>query len=130
MKHYDCIVIGFGTGGSMAAIHAARQGASVLVLERGTVPGGTHTAGGIGSYYDRVPDGILSEADQFSDAVSEKDFLPGLSERKKHALEELALKEGVEIHGQSEISRHSRSCGRFPYKRAPSGEHHPPSIDR
>ena len=101
MKHYDCIVIGFGTGGSMAAIHAARHGASVLVLERGTVPGGTHTAGGVGSYYDKVPSGILSEADQFSETVSENDFLPGLSERKKHSLEELALEAGAEIHYRS-----------------------------
>ena len=38
MKHYDCIVVGFGTAGSMAAIHAAEFGASVLVLERGTTP--------------------------------------------------------------------------------------------
>ena len=112
MKHYDCIVVGFGTAGSMAAIHAAEFGASVLVLERGTTPGGTHTAGGVGSYYDKAPCGTLSEADQFNRSVPEKDFLPGLSERKKHNLEELAMKSGVEIHYQSVPTAALKTGGR------------------
>ncbi len=38
MNMYDLIVIGAGPGGSSAAILAARQGARVLLLERGSFP--------------------------------------------------------------------------------------------
>ena len=33
-NHYDVVIVGGGPGGSMAALHAARKGLSVLMLER------------------------------------------------------------------------------------------------
>ncbi|HUK87310.1 MAG TPA: FAD-dependent oxidoreductase, partial [Terriglobales bacterium] len=38
MKEWDLIVVGAGPAGSTAAITAARQGARVLLLERGAFP--------------------------------------------------------------------------------------------
>ena len=47
-KEYDVIVCGGGTAGIAAAIAAARQGASVLILERSFVIGGMLTEGNAG----------------------------------------------------------------------------------
>ncbi|MDR3707471.1 MAG: FAD-dependent oxidoreductase [Capsulimonadaceae bacterium] len=44
---YDVIVIGGGTGGSIAAIQAARAGAHTLLVEKNGMLGGTMTLGGI-----------------------------------------------------------------------------------
>ncbi len=59
--HYDVIVAGFGTSGSIAAVAAARQGVKVLVLEKVTYGGGTHTGGHICGYFDGEPVGLTAE---------------------------------------------------------------------
>ncbi|MCW2497876.1 FAD-binding protein [Jatrophihabitans sp.] len=46
----DVLVVGFGMGGGCAAVEAAATGASVLVLERAAVPGGTTVMAG-GHFY-------------------------------------------------------------------------------
>ena len=46
----DVVVIGFGIGGGCAAVSAAAAGARVLVLERGSVAGGTTSLAG-GHFY-------------------------------------------------------------------------------
>ena len=38
---YDVVVVGFGIAGGCAALEAARAGASVLLLEKAAVHGGT-----------------------------------------------------------------------------------------
>jgi hypothetical protein len=43
----DVLVVGGGTAGTIAAIQAARAGASTLLIERGTQLGGTITTGGV-----------------------------------------------------------------------------------
>ena len=45
----DVLVAGAGTAGCIAAIAAARQGASVILIEKLPIPGGTYTNGGIGA---------------------------------------------------------------------------------
>jgi succinate dehydrogenase/fumarate reductase flavoprotein subunit len=47
---YDVVVVGFGIAGGCAALEAARAGASVLVLERAAVHGGTSSLSG-GHFY-------------------------------------------------------------------------------
>ncbi|MFW6457288.1 MAG: FAD-dependent oxidoreductase [Planctomycetota bacterium] len=44
---YDVIVIGGGTAGTIAAIQAARAGASTLLVEKNAMLGGTMTVGGV-----------------------------------------------------------------------------------
>ena len=45
MTEADVLVIGGGTAGTIAAIQAARAGATTLLVERGPHLGGTLTAG-------------------------------------------------------------------------------------
>ncbi len=45
----DVFIAGAGTAGCIAAIAAARAGASVVLVEKLPVPGGTYTNGGIGA---------------------------------------------------------------------------------
>lgn len=54
----DVFIAGAGTAGCIAAIAAARQGASVVLTEKMPVPGGTYTNGGIGanSFYAMCSD--------------------------------------------------------------------------
>ena len=47
---YDVVVVGFGIAGACAALEAARAGASVLLLERAAVHGGTSSMSG-GHFY-------------------------------------------------------------------------------
>ena len=46
-KTYDVVVVGGGTGGTAAAIEAARNGASVLVVEESPWLGGMLTSAGV-----------------------------------------------------------------------------------
>lgn len=43
----DVVVVGGGTAGTIAAIQAARAGAKTVLIERGSMLGGTATAGGV-----------------------------------------------------------------------------------
>ena len=47
-NNYDVIVVGSGAGAFMAALSAANQGASVLMLEKGSHWGGTSSKSGGG----------------------------------------------------------------------------------
>ncbi|MDO9497472.1 MAG: FAD-dependent oxidoreductase, partial [Nocardioides sp.] len=47
---YDVVVVGFGIAGGCAALEAARAGASVLLLEKAAVHGGTSSMSG-GHFY-------------------------------------------------------------------------------
>ncbi|MGH3361588.1 MAG: FAD-binding protein, partial [Nocardioides sp.] len=49
-ERYDVVVVGFGIAGGCAALEAARAGASVLLLERAAVHGGTSSMSG-GHFY-------------------------------------------------------------------------------
>ena len=66
---YDVVVVGGGTGGTAAAIEAARNGASVLVLEESPWLGGMLTSAGVsaidGNY--RLRGGIFGE---FTDSLA------------------------------------------------------------
>ncbi len=54
VRKFDVVVAGAGTGGVVAAIAAARQGAKTAVIEQKGYPGGTATEGGtaLHSYYN------------------------------------------------------------------------------
>ncbi|WP_213996323.1 MULTISPECIES: FAD-dependent oxidoreductase [Tepidanaerobacter] len=47
-KNYDVIVAGAGTSGIAAALSAARNGMSVLLIDKNAYPGGTNTAAMVG----------------------------------------------------------------------------------
>jgi len=113
-NYYDCIVIGFGTAGSIAAIAAAKQGASVLVLEPLTAPGGTHTLGTVAGWYGQKANGLMEELETVTDADT-ADFFPAKPELGKYRLEDTALALGVKIRYQAfpvaAIRKAGRICG-------------------
>ncbi|MCR3923396.1 MAG: FAD-dependent oxidoreductase, partial [Firmicutes bacterium] len=47
MTHFDAIVVGAGPAGSSAALHMAKNGMQVLLLERGDFPGSKNMFGGV-----------------------------------------------------------------------------------
>lgn len=59
----DIVVAGCGTGGALAAIAAAEEGASVTVLEPTEIIGGAGTAGRVHSYYYGLSGGIHERID-------------------------------------------------------------------
>jgi hypothetical protein len=102
----DVVVCGGGTGGALAAIAAARQGASTLLLEASTGLGGMGTGGGIHIYYHGVAGGLQDEVDSRVDALSRlfgpaQGFHP---EAKKVVLEQMALEAGVELAYETTIT--------------------------
>jgi electron transfer flavoprotein-quinone oxidoreductase len=54
---FDVVVVGAGPAGSAAALALARQGRSVVMVERGPFPGSKNVYGGV--VYGRVLDGIV-----------------------------------------------------------------------
>jgi hypothetical protein len=95
---YDIIVAGFGTAGAIAAIAAARKGVKVLVLEKGTYPGGLQTGGFINGYYVQEPSGLAAEIErkgQQQAALAEA--YDGGVEPKKWVLEQEALAAGTDL---------------------------------
>lgn len=95
---YDLLIAGFGTAGSIAAIAAARRGASVLVLEKNTYPGGTHTGGFLPGYYLQPASGLMAEIDAMVEKrIAGGTWAGGRTEVKKYILEEEALRYGATI---------------------------------
>jgi NADPH-dependent 2,4-dienoyl-CoA reductase/sulfur reductase-like enzyme len=98
----DVVVAGGGTGGALAAIAAARQGARTTVIEPLGYLGGIGTGGGIHSYYHGVTDDLQDELDARVAELSPR-FLGGHRvagfhpDAKKVALMEMATRAGVEI---------------------------------
>lgn len=65
----DVFVAGVGTGGAVAALAAATQGAAVTCADPLPVPGGIGTLGGIHSYYYGIPGGLQEDIDRDTRAL-------------------------------------------------------------
>lgn len=113
---YDIVVVGGGIAGCAAALSAVRMGRKVLLLEKMTMLGGLATAGHIviylpldDGYGHQVIGGIAEELLRLSVKYSYTDDIDHWKENGKRyetrfngpiyalALEELLLKEGVDI---------------------------------
>ena len=98
----EVLVIGGGTGGSVAAIAASRSGKRTLLVESLPALGGVGTTGAIHSYYHGLGGGIQDEVDSriaelgslFCGKFEVTGFHP---EAKKQALHELTRDTGVEV---------------------------------
>jgi hypothetical protein len=67
----DVLVAGAGTGGALAAIAAAREGARTVVLDATSYPGGIGTGAGICGYFHGAKGGLQSDIDLRVQAMSE-----------------------------------------------------------
>ncbi len=111
-------VAGAGTGGAIAAIAAARQGASVVCFDLMSFPGGIGSGGGIHVYYYGAPGGLQNEIDQRVQAVQglfgQKNQILGFHpDAKKLVLEKIFDEEGICFFGESMIYEVVNSGGRI-----------------
>ncbi|NCO37861.1 MAG: hypothetical protein COZ06_04060 [Armatimonadetes bacterium CG_4_10_14_3_um_filter_66_18] len=98
----EVLVCGGGTGGALAGIAAAREGAQTTLIEPVTFLGGIGSGGGIHSYYHGVPGGIQDELDQRVDALTQLFSGEGKAhgfhpEVKKVVLEQMAEEAALTI---------------------------------
>lgn len=113
----DVLVAGAGTAGVFAAISAARRGARVLLVEKGSMPGGTMTAAGVnfpGLFYawgKQIIAGPCWEAIRRADALGGAEIPEQIRLPKRHwhlqirldvftwtaVLEEMLAEAGVEV---------------------------------
>lgn len=71
-QSYDLVVVGGGTAGVMAAIHSARQGSKVVLIEMNADLGGTGTVGGVSTYWFGKRFKEVEEVDRAIQAVYER----------------------------------------------------------
>lgn len=96
----DVLVVGGGTAGCVAALAAADEGASVVLIENDTALGGVATRGGIHRYYYGSPGGLQEEIDRRTAEAAAvfggktKGFHP---DAKRVALAALCREKGIRV---------------------------------
>lgn len=98
------LVAGAGTGGAVAAISAARAGASVRAIDFTSLPGGVGTGAGICGYFHGAKGGLQTEIDDRTRQLTE--LFGGAAhgwhhEAKRFALHALFAEAGVEFVGDA-----------------------------
>ncbi len=95
---YDVIVVGGGVAGVAAAIAAARNGASTLIIERFGYLGGTATASlmaNINAFRNQVkPDGLQTSRGIAEELMVAMHKIRGLGEATSYAQEEYDIEQG------------------------------------
>lgn len=108
-KSCEVLVVGGGTAGALAALHAARGGAATVLVEPQYVLGGTSTVGGVSTYWFGNRYRAVREIDQETDRYMQQlglprrkgiwsdsdDFHPGV---RAWVLQRLCLEAGVQIY--------------------------------
>mgnify|MGYP001007729870 CR=1 FL=1 len=95
-QHYDLIVAGVGTAGAYAVLAAARQGVSVLGIDKNSGAGGMGTFGYVAGYYYGVGGGLHQEIDKEAEALKDDLFCSDM-EAKKYLLEKHATDAGAQF---------------------------------
>lgn len=98
-KNYDLVVIGLGTAGSLLAISAAREGLSVLGVERGACCGGMSVQGVVNGYYNGYAGGTYLQIDEETAQVNGRIYQKYYNhpDGKKVRFEQKLLEQNVEI---------------------------------
>lgn len=99
----DVAVVGLGTAGAIAAISAARGGASVAGIERCPQPGGVGVSGAVFDYYFGIRGGLYEKINERASELCESTFygskFPGLLDSVPASPKALALCEAFEAAG-------------------------------
>ncbi len=100
-EHYDLVVVGLGTAGSISLITAAREGISVLGVEQLYGMGGTGTIGAINGYYFGAEGGLYTEIDEKATELQNSVFAKGTRrDTKDLVLQREAKKSGAKVKYQ------------------------------
>lgn len=107
-KHYDVIVAGSGPAGICAAVAAAREGASVALIERYGILGGNLTVGHVGPVLGEVAPGGMRDELMGLLGVPDNDYLGVIgvahdTEKAKRVITNFVRKAGVDVYLQSPI---------------------------
>ncbi len=97
-KEYDIIVIGAGSGGIYAALAAAREGKSVLLLEKSRWCGGQHIQGLVNGYYYGFRDGLFRTTDRMAAETAKGIFYDVASDGKRILVADQLRDAGVQVH--------------------------------
>ncbi len=108
IKHYDVIVAGSGPSGICAAVAAAREGASVALIERYGVLGGNLTSGHVAPILGEVAPGGMRDELMALLGVPNNDILGVVgvahdTERAKRVVTDFVSSAGVDVYLQSPV---------------------------
>lgn len=98
-KQYDLLVIGLGSAGALLALSAAREGLSVLGIERGACCGGMSVQGVVNGYYNGYEGGTYLQIDAETAHVNGRIYQKYYNhpDAKKVRMEQKLLEQKVEI---------------------------------
>lgn len=97
-REYDIIVIGAGSGGIYAALAAAREDKSVLLLEKSRWCGGQHIQGLVNGYYYGFRDGLFRTTDRMAAETAKDIFYDVASDGKRILVADQLRDAGVQVH--------------------------------
>lgn len=114
VKEYDVIVIGGGPAGCAAAIAAARNGVSVLVIEASTALGGMATIGMVSKWapftdkqkviYKSIPLEIMKKYKAAANIPEDKwDWVNIIPEKLKIVYDDMLIESGAEVLFESRV---------------------------
>ena len=104
-EHYDLVVVGLGTAGSISLITGAREGISVLGVEQLYGMGGTGTIGAINYYYFGAEGGLYTEIDEKANDLQNSVFAKGTRrDTKDLVLQREAKKSGAKVKYQCVVT--------------------------
>lgn len=95
-KRYDVVVAGGGNAGVYAAIAAAREGKTVLLIEKSNWCGGMHVQGLVNGYYYGIRGGLYTDTDQKSEALAKSVFY-NQTDAKRFVVGKQLEENGVEV---------------------------------
>lgn len=101
-KSYDIIVSGSGSAGTYSAMAAARDGRSVLLLEKSKWCGGMHIQGLVNGYYYGYRGGLYEETDRKTHQLA-KDVFYDMTDAKRLIVGQELERNGVDASVSSMI---------------------------